>query len=38
MLLHEAARSGEQLWGYGPSGVLGWVVVILIVLVLMGRL
>jgi hypothetical protein len=36
MLLHEAARSGEQLWGYGPSGVLGWVVVI--VLVLMGRL
>jgi hypothetical protein len=25
-------------WGYGPSGVLGLVVVILIVLVLMGRL
>jgi hypothetical protein len=25
-------------WGYGPSGVLGLVVVILIILVLMGRL
>jgi hypothetical protein len=36
MLQREAARSGEELWGYGPSGVLGWVVVI--VLVLMGRL
>ncbi|HEY9347329.1 MAG TPA: DUF3309 family protein [Inquilinus sp.] len=25
-------------WGYGPSGLLGVVVVILLVLVLMGRL
>jgi len=25
-------------WGYGPSGVLGLVVVIMIVLLLMGRL
>jgi flagellin-like protein len=25
-------------WGYGPSGIVGTLVVILIVLVLMGRL
>lgn len=25
-------------WGYGPSGLLGVVVVVLIVLLLMGRL
>lgn len=25
-------------WGYGPSGVLGLVVVVLVVLMLMGRL
>jgi hypothetical protein len=25
-------------WGYGPSGLLGLVVVILLVLVLMGRI
>jgi hypothetical protein len=25
-------------WGYGPSGLLGVVVIILIVLLLMGRL
>jgi hypothetical protein len=25
-------------WGYGPSGVLGLVVVIIIVLLVMGRL
>ncbi len=25
-------------WGYGPSGVLGLVVIILIVLLLLGRL
>jgi len=24
-------------WGYGPSGILGVVVIILLVLVLMGR-
>jgi len=24
-------------WGYGPSGILGAVVIVLIVLVLMGR-
>lgn len=28
----------SRSWGYGPSGVLGLVVVILIVLLLMGRL
>ncbi len=25
-------------WGYGPSGVLGLVVVVLLILVLMGRI
>ena len=25
-------------WGYGPSGLLGVVVVVLLILVLMGRL
>jgi hypothetical protein len=25
-------------WGYGPSGLLGTILVILIVLILMGRL
>lgn len=25
-------------WGYGPSGVLGLVVIIIVVLLLMGRL
>jgi Protein of unknown function (DUF3309) len=25
-------------WGYGPSGILGLLVIILLVLVLMGRL
>jgi hypothetical protein len=25
-------------WGYGPSGMLGLIVIILLVLVLMGRL
>jgi hypothetical protein len=28
----------SRAWGYGPSGGLGLVVVILIVLLLMGRL
>ena len=28
----------SKSWGYAPSGVLGLVVVILLVLVLMGRL
>ncbi len=28
----------SRSWGYGPSGVLGLVVVILIVLLLMGRI
>lgn len=28
----------SRSWGYAPSGVLGLVVVILIVLLLMGRL
>jgi peptidoglycan/LPS O-acetylase OafA/YrhL len=25
-------------WGYGPSGILGVIVVVLLILVLMGRL
>jgi hypothetical protein len=28
----------SKSWGYAPSGVLGLIVVILLVLVLMGRL
>lgn len=28
----------SQNWGYGPSGLLGLVVVILLILVLTGRL
>jgi Protein of unknown function (DUF3309) len=28
----------SRSWGYGPSGILGVVVVILIVLLLMGRI
>ena len=28
----------SKSWGYGPSGGLGLIVVILVVLVLMGRL
>jgi hypothetical protein len=28
----------SRSWGYGPSGVLGLVVVIIIVLILLGRL
>jgi Protein of unknown function (DUF3309) len=28
----------SRSWGYAPSGVLGLIVVILLVLVLMGRL
>ena len=28
----------SRKWGYGPSGVLGLIVVILLVLVLLGRL
>ena len=28
----------SRSWGYGPSGVLGLVVVIVIVMLLMGRL
>lgn len=28
----------SRSWGYGPSGLLGLVVVLLIVLLLMGRL
>jgi len=27
----------SRSWGYGPSGILGAVVIVLIVLVLMGR-
>lgn len=25
-------------WGYGPSGILGLIVVVLLILVLMGRI
>jgi len=28
----------SRSWGYGPSGVLGLLVVVLLVLLLMGRL
>ncbi len=28
----------SRSWGYGPSGLLGLVVVVLVVLLLMGRL
>lgn len=28
----------SRSWGYGPSGVLGLVLIILIILALMGRL
>lgn len=28
----------SRSWGYGPSGVVGLIVVVLIVLLLMGRL
>ena len=27
----------SRSWGYGPSGVIGLVVVVLLILVLMGR-
>lgn len=27
----------SRSWGYGPSGVLGVIVIVLLVLVLMGR-
>ncbi len=30
--------SHSRSWGYGPSGVLGLIVIILLVLVLTGRL
>ena len=28
----------SQAWGYGPSGVIGVVVAVLLILLLMGRL
>ncbi|HEX5390251.1 MAG TPA: DUF3309 family protein [Burkholderiaceae bacterium] len=28
----------SRSWGYGPSGVLGVIVVVLLIMVLMGRL
>ncbi|HSO45011.1 MAG TPA: DUF3309 family protein [Rhodoferax sp.] len=30
--------SHSKNWGYGPSGILGLVVVVIIVLLLMGRI
>ncbi|MEX2137827.1 MAG: DUF3309 family protein [Pirellulales bacterium] len=39
MLLGAIPRWGHSRnWGYGPSGGLGLIVLILIVLVLMGRI
>jgi hypothetical protein len=39
MLIGAVPRwSHSRNWGYGPSGGLGLVVVVLIVLLLMGRL
>lgn len=37
-VLPGAPWTSDLSWGYGPSGILGIVVVILIVLLLMGRL
>lgn len=28
----------SRAWGYGPSGLLGLVVIVLLILVLMGRI
>ena len=28
----------SRSWGYGPSGILGLIVVVLLILVLMGRI
>ena len=28
----------SRSWGYGPSGILGLIVVVLIILVLLGRI
>ena len=28
----------SRAWGYGPSGVLGLIVVVLLIMVVMGRL
>ena len=28
----------SRAWGYGPSGVLGLIVVVLLILVVMGRI
>ena len=30
--------SHSKRWGYGPSGILGVIVVVLLVLLLMGRI
>lgn len=30
--------SHSKSWGYGPSGLLGLVVIVLVVLLLMGRI
>jgi uncharacterized membrane protein YkgB len=39
MLLGAVPRWNHSAnWGYGPSGLLGIVVVILLVLILMGRI
>jgi hypothetical protein len=39
MLIGALPRWGHSAnWGYGPSGILGVILVIIVVLLLMGRL
>ena len=40
LLLIGACRAGRTAssWGYGPSGVLGVVVLVVVLLVVMGRI
>ena len=39
MLIGALPRWGHSAnWGYGPSGILGLVLVVIVILLLMGRL
>ena len=39
MLVGALPRRGHSAnWGYGPSGILGVILVIIVILLLMGRL
>ena len=39
MLIGALPRWGHSAnWGYGPSGILGLVLIVIVVLLLMGRL